>query len=221
MVKTKNGTGTVEKLDAQIAILERQIHPLTLEASKLRITDEKSAGKAADFLRRVKDGLKAADSSRRELTDPLNAVIRNINARFKKVTSAAAQAEKTGKTKLGEYYRQQEEIARKEQAKLEAQQAKQHERDVKKADKKGWEKPLPPPPPTVAAPEKTIAGKTGTVQIQKRWTFEQTDFAAVPDKYKVLSDKLVRDELHNAIRTTQAPPEIAGIRFFQKEVVSV
>ncbi len=74
--------------------------------------------------------------------------------------------------------------------------------------------PLPIAAPKVEAPAR-LAGGGASVSVRRRWTFEVTDFALVPDAYK----ELARGQVQAAVRGGER--SIPGLRIFQAEDASV
>lgn len=206
---------------------------LESEVAAIQVTDEDSAERATDLGGRIQRALKAAETERRRLTQPLNQVLRRINARFKKFTSGIEEAKRSLGTKLLRYRRQQEQAERKEREAREAEARRQREEAetaaLRRAEElerqgkpEGAERVLDvatfdagPPVPVPATPAGPIRGRLGS-GFSKRtvWTFKVVDVQALAAAHPELVqpiDKLIRAQVNAGAR------EIAGVEIYQED----
>lgn len=104
-------------------------------ANSIVITNQDELEKAAKFLTENKSEQDRLDKDRRELVDPLNAVVKNINGKYKPISDALTLAESIVKKKVSAYITEQERLQRVEQARLNELAEKQRERLEVRADK--------------------------------------------------------------------------------------
>jgi type IV secretory pathway VirB10-like protein len=76
-------------------------------------------------------------------------------------------------------------------------------------------------PKAHVAPAAPLKSASGGASTQKVWKFEIVDKALVPDRHKVVKDSLIRDEMRETLRATDAPPNIPGVRFYQEDRLAV
>lgn len=113
------------------------------EAEALEVQTPEQAETAAGFLKDFKQKRKAAEDARKEITGPLNASLKAVNALFKEVTEPLDVADKIVREKVGEYQaeqhrlaeieRQKAEEARREQERLAAEERARAEEAAAKA----------------------------------------------------------------------------------------
>jgi hypothetical protein len=213
--------GTAERLELDVIEHDERVQELSqgsvelLErAQGIEIVDDDTDLEAAEFLSQVKTARKRWDELRHWFTDPLEAQKRAIIARFKASDAPLEQAEKIVGGKHISYVRVREEAARKEQERLRRQAEARQARQAARAEEKGLEAPpVVIPMPTVQAPPKTIHTTTGTVTTRRVWRFEVTDFAALPEEYKVADEVKLGKVVRAGVR------EIPGVSIFEEMVV--
>lgn len=104
---------------AQNVALARQ------EAEALEVTTPEQAEIAAGHLKDFKQKKKAAEDARKEITGPLNASLKAVNALFKEVTEPLDVADKIVRGKVGEYQAEQQRLAEIERQRIEAERREQ------------------------------------------------------------------------------------------------
>jgi len=67
-----------------------------------------------------------------------------------------------------------------------------------------------------ALPVKKAMPKVKGVSVRSKWTFEVTDFQALPDQYKLPNEKALR----SLATSTKGSIEIAGVRFYDEKTVA-
>ena len=197
-------------------------------AGRAVITNQADNEKASDLVKFIKTCYKKAEDDRKTITDPLNGVIKNINARYKLITEPLEKAEAKVKGLMLTYSQEQrriameaERIAREteekrliEQAALLEQQNKIVESDMvmdKAAEVNAS--------PIVAPQVQIVRGDYGSASsIKKTWTFEVTDMKALATEYPELvavNSVAVRELIRSGIR------DIAGLKIFEQESIVV
>lgn len=193
-----------------------QVSDLVKQADRCVVKSDKDAGNATTLLSMIKQAYKRADEERRKLVDPLNAVVKSLNERFKIALTPLDGAETKVKRQLGDYMAEQrrraEEAARKEREKAEKAEAEGRARAAANAEARAQ----------VAEASAANAGMVrgsfgGSVSLKKRWTFTVEDLNQVPREWLVLDEVAVRRAI---TRADDPVREIRGIRIYQTDDVS-
>lgn len=197
-------------------------------ADRVVINSHEDNEKASDLVKFIKTCFKKAEDDRKGITDPLNAVIKNINARYKKITEPLESAEKKVKSAMLTYAQEQRRIAEQEEA---ARRAAAEVEALERAVKLEEENKLAEADiivdrvieqnsaPMVAAQSQPIRGNFGsTSSIKKSWAFEVTDIKALANANPLLvieNAVAIREQIRLGVR------EIAGVRIFEQETMAV
>lgn len=162
--------------------LNAQAEQFLSTARSLAVTDQATMAAAAKYLTENKGEQKRLETQRRDMVDPLNEVVKKINALYKPVTDMLTQAETIVKRAIGGYQQEQERIAREAAAKAEADARKERERLAAQAEKladKGKteqaQAKLDQAASTVAVIPQTTAAKVSGISTGKVWKAEVTD----------------------------------------------
>lgn len=187
--------------------MERRRDELVEAVARVVITDETTLERATTFTAQIKAAHAKAEDMRKAWTNPLNAVVKSINAAFKTITDPLEKAERAVKVKIAAYVTEQEEKAHRE-AEEQAAQAR--------AAAEASGEPAPPPAPILmprTGPIRSSLG--GTASVREVWDFEVIDTSLVPFKYLVVNEKAVREAVNKGER------DIPGIRIFAKKQVAI
>lgn len=202
--------------DPQYQTLAGGALELLASANAIEITNDEQDAEAKAFLVQVSTARKRWDELRHWFTDPLERQKKAIIARFKADAAPVEEAEQIIRTKVAVYYREKQEAARSEQARLRKLAEKRQERAAAKAEARGEEPPAPIiPTPVVTAPAKTTRTAEGSVTVRKVWRFEVVDPTQVPDEYKVVNEKAIGAVVKAGVRT------IPGVHIYEAEEVAV
>lgn len=172
-------------------------------------TDVASATDDLSLLAKLK---KAIEDKRKEYTGPVNAHLKTINDAFKVLTAPFDDADRITRGKVMAY-RAEVERKRKETEEINRlrMEAAQREAALNQGEIKESIQIVEAP----AAPPEHVRTDTGTLGMQDHWTFEVTDFALLPDEYKMVDStklgKVVRAGLHN----------IPGVRIWNEPTLRV
>lgn len=196
--------------DKQVVTIRGITVDVVAKAETFEIVSELTAAEANGTLRWIAGAKQELEERRKFFVKPLNDHVKEINALFKEVGDPLNIADRLMRTKVIEWRKQVEEVARKKQAELQRRAEQARARQEEKAAAKGEPPPPPAPVPTIEVP-KTAGGVT-TV---KTWTFEITDITKVPRTYLDLNETLVRKHIRAGVR------EIPGLRIYQQDTVKV
>lgn len=108
-----------KKATQEVAIATSEAQKISDKVYKLKIRKDSDLEEASDELKNIKKMIKAVDDKRRSFTDPLNNVIKDINAEFKNPLDRLKDAEKLIKDAMLKYHAQVEARAAKRADKIE------------------------------------------------------------------------------------------------------
>jgi hypothetical protein len=165
---------------------------LLAQARSLVLDSEENAGKAVDLIDTLRGFLKDAEGDRKKITTGINQSLKAINAKYKLLTNPVEEVMNGLRGKVLEW-RQAKEAAR-----------------VQEIEDDGIE--------VLGTVEvaKTFGGSSGkTAEVTKLWDYEVLDLAAVPRKYLVLDDRLVKAEIAAGVR------DIQGLKIYQRGILRV
>lgn len=182
-----------------IATLELDIATALESAKIFRVTDDATRLKASESRKQVKQWEKLVEEKhgpeKEALYKPYKAKLDEI----KELTDILKKLDTIFKTAIQNYdaevERKRQELARQEiLARLEAQ------REAEKNNQ-----PAPIVAPVELPPEPPKAAGEYVVEI---WSFEITDFAALPDEYKIANEALIR----SVVRELKGLSNIPGVK---------
>ena len=192
--KTNNSIVPVEivqKAESDAALITQQ-------AQTIQIATTEQEEQAYTALTQIKQAIKTIEDKRKEITAPLNASLKAVNAMFRRLSTSFIEADRIVRNKVMDFRQAQEEKAQK---KLERRQKIQAAHEAK-----GHEVH------EITAPKIEVAKTTVTT---KRWTFEIVDVNKVPREYLVIDSVAVNKAIRDGIR------EIGGLNIFQVEGLRV
>ena len=196
MAKKKINTSIVPVEVVQKA--ENDAALMTRQAEAIQVTTTEQEEQAYIALTQIKQAIKTIEDKRKEITAPLNASLKAVNAMFKRLSTPFIEADRIVRNKVLDFRQAQEEKAQK---KLERRQKIQAAHEAK-----GHEVH------EITQPKVEVAKTTVTT---KRWTFEIVDVNKVPREYLVLDSTTVNKAIRNGAR------EIDGLDIFQVEGLRV
>lgn len=201
---------------------------LVAQASRVVIASNEDNEKASDLVKFIKTCFKKAEDDRKSITDPLNAVIKNINARYKLITEPLLNAEHEVKTAMLTFSQEQRRIAeQKERDRRAAEEAALLEQAAKAEQEN---KPVDADmlldqaaevnsAPVVVQQPQTVRGDYGSSSsIKKTWTYRVTDIKALAAAHPELvleNSPVIRQRIREGIR------EMAGVEIYQEESIAV
>lgn len=185
-----------------------------------KIVDETMAVRTSDGLNAILEVKKNLERARRNLVDPLNAKVKEVNDAFRPWAKLLADGEERAKALILRWRREEQARVQREaeEARREAEaRAAAEAAAAKPPVAEGAEAPAVPAvmsprlPLEPAEPAKTTHGALGTVTARTIWTFSIVDPDAVPREFCVVSETLIRDAVRGGAR------EIPGVRIYQEE----
>jgi colicin import membrane protein len=95
------------------------------------------------------------------------------------------------------------------------EEAKAAEAAAREAEQAAHDAPLPDVPEVQVAEPGTLRSPSGSASTRKTWTFEVEDPAKVPEAYKTVNEKAIREAVRRGERS------IPGVRIFQETGLAV
>ena len=167
-------------------------------ADKLVIADDAGLKSATEDISSLRKLTKAIEEKRKEYVEPLNSYVKDINAYFKQVTIPLASADIVMSRKMLEY-KAECDRKRKEAEEINRMREEAQRREAALNDGEIKESVVSIPVPAPVA--KTTHTDVGSASTRDNWKVEVTDFATLPDEYKIPDivklGKVVRAGLHN------------------------
>jgi len=222
--KTTKATKSITSLvsPADIEQMKSQQHDLVVKAEQFKLTKPTEETEAYAVLGQLKSRITLVEKRRKDITQPLNTSMRQINALFKTLREPLVEADRILRSKIGMFRRKQEAEAAKRQAVLEQKAAEAEAEAAKLAARKRQ---------TAGTIEKTealverrdeleqkaeaVTAKVGDAHVSKRWTFRIESADDVPRDYLVVDTIKIRQ----AVRAGER--DIPGVRIYQEESVRV
>lgn len=171
------------------------------------LEDDKDATNDLTAMRNLKETI---EEKRKEYVGPLNEHIKAVNDAFKLLTEPLAQATRITKEKATAYrlelqriQQEQEEINRKRREAAEAEMRLKGEltESVNEIE-------------VVEAP-KLVRAELGTSGLMDVWKYEVTNFALLPDEYKVVDTAM----LNSIAKKHHDSKQISGVRFYNEPTI--
>jgi hypothetical protein len=204
--------------DPTVAALTPALERLRAFAKNLVIKTAAGYEQAAELLKSIKASLATIENARERITKPLNVALRETNAQAKVAAAPFLADELAIKRAMIAYsdlqdrlrdeeQRRQNEIARKEQLRL--------QEIADRAAAKGQEgkaEAFQERAQSVVAPiAQQAAPKVGGISIPKVWTFEITDEALIPREYLEVNETKIRKVVTALKKDTVIP----GVRVYE------
>lgn len=197
---------------------------LVVYAKGAVIASEADLAVAVDNLSSIKRFHAAAEKDRKGLTDPINASLKSINARYKTITEPLEEAERILKQKVGSYQLQLE-MEKRRKAEEETKRTQEALREAAKTEADAGNADgamaLAQAVHTInVKPEESGRGTfTGAkTSLVSKWVFEVTDIEALATARPDLV--IANDKMVNAVIKAGAR-EIPGLAIREEKIVSV
>lgn len=197
----------------EIALAE-QVPAVIERAQALEVASFEQERQAVEFLGEIKAMKAKMEAARKELVQPLNDHVRDINNKFRPYVEQLDKARTTVDPKIIAYHRKCEEIAREEQRKLDEETMRRMEEAEANPTADEDSVLVEIPVPVVTMPGKTTHAQGASATVRKTLDFEVTSFADLPDEFKLVDEKKLR-------KVVQAGVKVAGVRIFEREVLAV
>jgi len=193
-----------------VAQRKNQAEELRKRANEVELKNDEDIGEANIIITTIKKMWKAVDNLRLEKTRPINQEVKRIKAVFDSVITPLRAADTILQGKLMEY--RNKRLKEEQEKQAVADREAQRRANISKA--KGGDGTIKTPVP---APVDNFSHQD-TTKIAKVWTFEVTDKEKLPQKYLLVDNVAIRDDMRAAVRNGNIKEfKIPGVKFEQKE----
>jgi hypothetical protein len=193
---------------------EQQIKDMATYADSMVVETEAQCADATEYAVQVAKLLKSLDEERERWVKETGGYTRAVNAMVKPWKEDLGRLKTALGRKIATYTDIQEQTRRKAEAEARRATEELNARLAKEAETGGYEAVKIEAP--VAAP---VATKTrtdsGSASVKEKWKWEVSDFAALPDEYKVPNEKML-DQVVKA-----GKHEIPGLRIYAKKKTTI
>jgi len=195
-------------------------------ASDVVIMTRSDLSLATDLVKSIKTRFRDIEDERKRLVRPFNDGVDAINARFKSMTVPLKDAEDSLKAKMLSFQKEEEKRAQEEAARIEKSRREAEEKARKEAEESSSgddirSMPLPVIAEAAVVPlhKPTTYGQTGAVStVKKQWTFELEDIKALANSRP---DLVIVDTVKVNQEIRGKGGEIPGLRVYEKDVLQV
>lgn len=180
------------------------------------VCDDLTYGGAGEIAKEIRSALRGADEERKKITGPLNESLKTVNAMYKRLVEPLESADTTIRGKMARYAedkrkREQEESRKAQEILLRAAEKAEKEKLPEVAEKALDIAVRMDSKPTEAV--RTTKATTTSRKIFAGFTVE--DVAAVPEGYKVVDERKVRDAYAAGVRS------IPGLSIIERESIVI
>ena len=204
----------MEQIQETITAIQKDQSNLIEKIEKVEVKNDDDVKQASEWLGQIKARIKRIEDKRIEYTKPLNDQVKKINADFKNLAEPYLNMESTIKRAIGGYMDEQRRIeierVKKEERerRLEAERIAREEQITNREALKIIEKPK-----IIEAP-KTVKTETSKIVGKVVVKFEIIDPLKVPDEFKIVDERLVRQAVNSGKR------RIAGVKIWEETQVN-
>jgi hypothetical protein len=213
--------------DENSIALEKQSQEVFTLASVYTVATTEQYQFAAEELKNIKAGMKAAEKMRKEATGPLDAAKKTIMDWFRPIEDRYSQAETKIKTAMLTYQKEQErqrliseaqakEAARKEQERIDAIALSQAEKALENHDTETANAIISAVPTVRAAPIPLAVPKIAGISTREIWKYRVINEKLIPDKYKIVNEKM----LGEVARSTKGALAVSGVEFYSETTMA-
>jgi hypothetical protein len=193
---------------------EQQIKDMATYADSMVVETKAQCADATEYAARAAKLRKRLDKERERWVKETGGYTRAVNAMVKPWKEDLERAEKTLGRKIATHTDIQEQARRKAEAEARRATEELNARLAKEAETGGYEafKIEAPIAETVATKTRT---ESGSSSVKEEWKWEVSDFAALPDEYKVPNEKML-DQVLKA-----GKHEIPGLRIYTEKKTTI
>lgn len=193
-------------MDTQkLEVIKQEVNEFLYDMQELVITSNEDYTKAGDTLKVVQNRIKKLEEKRKEYTQPLDESKKRIMADFQSISKPLEDFVQQVKSKMVEWYREEQKRKDEEQKLLEAEALKK----AKEEGKSEVEVVI------VNQEVKTQRGDLATTSVKKVWKFTVEDETKVPREYLCVDEKKIKLAMSDGVR------KIEGVKIFQDEQISI
>lgn len=205
----------ITQLPEAALVVQTAVNELAAQVTLFTFSSE-TVTQGQEMMTQLKALESKLEAERKKLTQPIKEQAKRIEGLFKPITEKVEKFRAELNVKYLAFAKAEQERREQSQRQLIA--------DAQKAQASGdadGALALATQAAEVADVQKTAVVNTGSVQLKQPWTFEVTDAGKVPEEYKSIDEKKVRDAIRAGLRDAgDGTPAIPGIRIFQTTTVA-
>lgn len=203
-----------DELKDTVSAIQKDTKSLAEQVSTVVVQNDGDMHRASEWLVQIKARLKRIEEKRTEYVKPLNDQVKIINADFKSLAEPYLQMEMQVKRAIGTYVDEQRWLEQERIRKEEAERRQEAERIAKEEDISRRKALAQIEKPKAVEVPKTVKTETAKVVTKTVVKFEIVDPAKVPDEFKIVDERLVRQAVNSGAK------RIAGVRIWEETQVS-
>jgi hypothetical protein len=155
--------------------LVKQSKPLQKKLSDLQVTDNESYDMAATLMKNLKTLAAQAETSKKKITDPINASLKAVREHFKPFEDTVDALQKDTKEKMNAFLIKQEEERKKLEKKFESGEIKKVSTLVKK--------------------QEALTATSSAAKVRKVQKLKIVNESKIPREYLVPNESLIKQHL--------------------------
>jgi len=198
----------------QFTVYDSKLKQMQKEAEKVKITSEASAAHATEMMGQANSLLKEIVKRRKFIVDDAYTFYKTVLGFSKPYEAALEKIVRTIKSVYSEWSLQMEMKRRKDEKTAQAAAAKL-QKEINAEAKKDDIAPVTMPTPVLPQKQEPVRTASGTASTKFDWAFEVTDFAQLPDEYKLPNMQALRAAKKAGIK------DIPGTGRTEKPVTSI
>lgn len=175
------------------------------ENQEITIETQDQYTAAGDKIKEVNTRIRKLEEKRKQYTDPLDDLKKQIMSDFKQMTDPLEEFVDMVKSKMLEFYKAEQKRKDEEQKRIEAEA-------LEKAKQEDVSEVIVP---VVNHQLKTQRGYKSTITVKKVWKWRVVDETKVPREYLCLDEKKINLAVRNEVR------KIDGLEIYQEETAPV
>lgn len=183
------------------------------QVKRAEVTTAEDAEKMTDLVKYAKQQKTKSEEARKALVKPLNDHVKFINNEFKTAQEPLTEVERIGRDKLNAFQREQDRIAREESERRRREEEEQRLKEAEEAqaagDEEKVEETLSRDLPEEKPKTTPTRGNFGSSSTRRVWKHKLVDLSKVPDEYKMLDERKVKDAIRNGAR------DISGLEIYE------
>jgi flagellar hook-associated protein FlgK len=192
----------MNETETSIAVIKEEVAPIIKEAGSLEITNGEDLKRAVEVLSSLNLLNDKVEEDRLKITKPLNDAVREVNSRYKGIKDLLTGSIASVRLKMGSYATKVAE----DRAKAEEKLSKRVEAGTMKMETAVSKLE------SLETVDKTVNSEAGKVTFIEKENFEVVDFKLLPDDYKVVNEKAIRESMKAGVK-------VEGVRYFTEQVV--
>jgi len=180
-------------MDNKIETIKTDVQLVQDKASDIVIKGQGDVKLATDFLKAVKVRVKKIDEIRKELVNPYNIKVKEINGLLMPEIKTLKEIESTVKKRVSGYLTEQEKLLQ---------------------DKVGNVTDFEGNKVVIDTKPKSIKTDNATMSCKKVQRFEVVDFTKIPREYLIIDEKKIKEDLKQGC-------VIEGIRAYEENIIAI